>query len=94
MARAVETNLAMIKHVAERFGHLRERVVFLGGAATALLITDPATPDVRVTTDLAAEVAAAAADVKDFLSCTFKEFLQPLSALAWQPSVRFRRVTN
>lgn len=52
MAKAVEANLAMIRHVAERFGHLRDRVVFLGGAATALLITDPATPDVRVTTDV------------------------------------------
>ena len=38
MARAVETNMAMIRHVAERFGPLRDRVVFLGGAATALLI--------------------------------------------------------
>ncbi len=52
MNRAVETNLAMIRHVAGRFGHLRERVVFLGGAATALLITDSAAPDVRITTDV------------------------------------------
>jgi hypothetical protein len=42
----------MIRHVAARLGHLRERVVFLGGAATALLITDSAAPDVRVTTDV------------------------------------------
>lgn len=52
MARAVETNLEMIRHVARCLGDLRERVVFLGGAATALLITDKATPDVRVTTDV------------------------------------------
>jgi len=52
MNRAVEANLAMIRHVAARLGHLRERVVFLGGAATALLITDEATPDVRVTVDV------------------------------------------
>jgi hypothetical protein len=32
MVRAVETNLEMIRHVAERLGNLRERVVFLGGA--------------------------------------------------------------
>jgi predicted nucleotidyltransferase len=52
MNRAVEANLAMIRHVATRLGHLRERVVFLGGAATALLITDDAAPDVRVTVDV------------------------------------------
>lgn len=52
MNRAVETNLAMIRQVAARLGHLRERVVFLGGAATALLITDSAAPDVRVTIDV------------------------------------------
>lgn len=52
MVRAVETNLEMVRHVARRLGDLRDRVVFLGGAATALLITDKATPDVRVTTDV------------------------------------------
>lgn len=52
MVKAIETNLAMVRHVASRLGELRERMVFLGGAATALLITDPATPDVRVTTDV------------------------------------------
>jgi predicted nucleotidyltransferase len=52
MNRAVEANLAMIRHVATRLGHVRERVVFLGGAATALLITDDAAPDVRVTVDV------------------------------------------
>ena len=52
MVRAVETNLEMIRHVARRLGDLRDRVVFLGGAATVLLITDKATPDVRVTTDV------------------------------------------
>lgn len=52
MNRAIETNLTMIRHVATRLGHLRERVVFLGGAATALLITDSAAPDVRVTVDV------------------------------------------
>lgn len=52
MNRAVKANLSMISHVAARLGHLRERVVFLGGAATALLITDDAVPDVRVTVDV------------------------------------------
>lgn len=52
MNRVVEVNLAMIRHVAARLGHLRDRVVFLGGAATALLITDSAAPDVRATIDV------------------------------------------
>jgi len=52
MVRAFETNLKMIIHVARQLGDLRDRVAFLGGAATALLITDKATPDVRVTTDV------------------------------------------
>lgn len=52
MNRVLEAILAMIRQVAGRLGHLRERVVFLGGAATALLITDSAAPDVRVTKDV------------------------------------------
>ncbi|BCG46215.1 hypothetical protein GEOBRER4_n1001 [Citrifermentans bremense] len=52
MKRTVETNLAMIRRVAFRLGQIRERVVFLGGAATALLITDSAAPDVRITMDV------------------------------------------
>jgi predicted nucleotidyltransferase len=38
--------------VARKLGHLRERVVFLGGSITALLITDPAAPDIRPTKDV------------------------------------------
>jgi len=64
MVRAVETNLEMIRHVARRLGDLRDRVVFLGGAATALLITDKATPDVRITTDI--DVIVEIATRKDY----------------------------
>lgn len=42
----------MIELVARRLGELRKEVVFLGGASTALLITDAAAPDVRATTDV------------------------------------------
>jgi hypothetical protein len=38
MTRSLATNLAMVRRVAERLGDLRDQVVFLGGAATALLI--------------------------------------------------------
>lgn len=45
-------NLAMVRYVAERLGDLVESVVFLGGASTALLITDSAASDVRPTKDV------------------------------------------
>ena len=40
MIKAGDANLAMVKYVAERLGPLLQKVVFLGGAATGLLITD------------------------------------------------------
>lgn len=62
MRRFAEANVAMICHVAAKLEDLIERVVFLGGAATALLITDTATGDVRPTldVDVIAEVASTA----------------------------------
>lgn len=47
-----EHNLAMIRHVAMRLGDHVDSVVFLGGAATTLLITDAAAGDVRPTKDV------------------------------------------
>lgn len=46
------TNIAMIKFVAQKLDTLVEQVVFLGGATIGLLLTDPATPDVRETMDV------------------------------------------
>jgi predicted nucleotidyltransferase len=45
-------NLAMVRHVAERLGELRDSVVFVGGAVMDLLITDPAAPPARPTKDV------------------------------------------
>lgn len=45
-------NLTMVKHVARHLGQLREQFVFLGGAVTALLLTDAAAPSVRPTKDV------------------------------------------
>ena len=45
-------NIRMIEFVARRLGDLREKVAFLGGAATSLLLTDPAAPVVRSTKDV------------------------------------------
>lgn len=52
MTDAVKSNLEMIKLVASRLGPLRDKVVFLGGAATSLMITDSAAPEVRSTLDV------------------------------------------
>lgn len=48
----LEINLHMLEVVANMLGELRDQVVFAGGCATALLITDPAIPDVRQTIDV------------------------------------------
>ena len=45
-------NLERLCLVARRLGPLREQVVFLGGATTALLVTDPAAPAPRPTRDV------------------------------------------
>ena len=49
---ASAANLALVATVARRLGELRERMVFVGGAATALLVTDPASPSIRATRDV------------------------------------------
>ncbi len=42
----------MVERVGFLLGDLRERVVFLGGAATGLLLTDPGAPPIRATRDV------------------------------------------
>jgi hypothetical protein len=46
------TGLALLEFVAARLGPILDEVVFLGGAATTLLITDQAAPAVRYTIDV------------------------------------------
>lgn len=57
---AHDPNVAKVELVAQALGDLRERVVFVGGCAVGLLLTDPAAAAPRVTydVDLVAEVAA------------------------------------
>lgn len=58
--RAVPASiLESIRRVAEQLGPLRDQVVFLGGAVTGLLLTDPAVPEARHTEDVDVLVAAA-----------------------------------
>jgi hypothetical protein len=52
MINSRDLNIQMIATVAKRLGNLREKVVFVGGCATGLFITDPAMPEVRVTKDV------------------------------------------
>jgi hypothetical protein len=47
-----DINIRMIIHVAKRLGDLRDKVVFVGGCATGMFITDPAMPEVRATQDV------------------------------------------
>jgi predicted nucleotidyltransferase len=52
MVAVKEANLRMLRQVAKRLEPLLDRLVFLGGCTTALLMTDVAPPDVRVTDDV------------------------------------------
>jgi hypothetical protein len=45
-------NIKMLEAAVERLGPLIDEVVFLGGCATGLLLTDPAAPPLRVTRDV------------------------------------------
>jgi predicted nucleotidyltransferase len=57
-----DPNLAKIELIANVLGPLRERLVFVGGCAAGLLLTDPAAAPARVTydVDLTVQVAALA----------------------------------
>ncbi|MEO5793847.1 MAG: hypothetical protein ABIP34_02120 [Rhodoferax sp.] len=52
-------NLALLLSMAQALGLVRERVVFVGGCATGLLLTQPAVADVRPTEDVDAIVEVA-----------------------------------
>lgn len=62
MAKTQGPNLEILGICAHALGPLGDELVFLGGCATALLITDAASPPVRVTrdVDVIAEVATTA----------------------------------
>ena len=97
MIKAGDVNLAMVKQVAEFLGPLSKKVVFLGGAATGLLITDEAAPKVRATKDvdviaiingrpeLIDEVRKSDRRLKDFLAEEFQHFLKSEAFLEFLP---------
>jgi hypothetical protein len=57
-----DPNVQQLQLVAQALGHLREKLVFVGGCATGILITDDARPPVRATqdVDLIAEITTRA----------------------------------
>lgn len=56
MPRAQNPNLEILMFAFTQLGELADDMVFLGGCATGLLITDPAAPPIRVTRDVDAIV--------------------------------------
>ncbi|MBT3032894.1 MAG: hypothetical protein KME36_17475 [Candidatus Thiodiazotropha sp. (ex Lucina pensylvanica)] len=52
MKREQNPNLKILTQAVERLGTLSDEMVFLGGCATGLLITDKAAPPLRVTKDV------------------------------------------
>ena len=71
-------NLELLTAIANAMGHLREQVVFVGGCATGLLITQPLVADVRATEDVDAIVevvslAAYHAVARQLMALGFKQ---------------------
>ena len=62
--RTTDPNLVLLTHAVAQLGPLVDRVVFLGGCATALLLTDPAAPEVRPTQDV--DVIAEVGSLTDY----------------------------
>ncbi len=57
--RADDPNLPILIRIADALGELREELVFVGGCAAGLLVTDPAIAGLRPTYDVDAIVEAA-----------------------------------
>ena len=56
MIRSQNPNLKILLFAVEQLGELVDEMVFLGGCATGILITDPAASPIRVTKDVDAIV--------------------------------------
>ena len=56
MSRVQNPNLEILTTAVEQLGELVDELVFLGGCATGLLITDPVAPPIRITRDVDAIV--------------------------------------
>ena len=56
MTRERNPNIDILELAVDQLGELADEMVFLGGCATGLLITDPAAPPIRATQDVDAIV--------------------------------------
>jgi len=56
MVKQQNPNIEILEFAVAQLGKLADEMVFLGGCATGLLITDPAAPTIRVTKDVDAIV--------------------------------------
>lgn len=79
-----DPNIEILAKVAAALGELRERMTFVGGCATGLLITDPAASPVRATQDVDAVVAVVSLAEYRQLGAALraKGFAQPLEEAA------------
>ena len=66
-------NLALLERLVSLLGSLSEQMIFVGGCATGLLITDSAAPPVRMTRDVDAIVDVAALTDYHRLSASLRE---------------------
>jgi hypothetical protein len=64
MPNFTNPNLKLLEAVVARLGSLVDEVVFLGGCATGLLLSDPAAPPLRVTRDV--DVMVEVATLSDY----------------------------
>lgn len=51
MIKQKNPNLEILEYAVAQLGELADAMVFVGGCATGLLITDPAAPPIRITRD-------------------------------------------
>jgi dihydropteroate synthase len=68
-------NIEILAKVANALGELRERMTFVGGCATGLLITDPGASPVRATHDVDAVVAVVS--LAEFISARLRPCITP-----------------
>jgi hypothetical protein len=84
MARAQNPNIAILEIAVQALGPVCDDLVFLGGCATALLISDSAAPPVRATRDVdaIAEIVSVAEyhELGKRLVCQCDQFSQRIRA--------------
>jgi len=70
MANEINPNIEILTLAVEKLGPLKDEMVFLGGCATGLLVTDPGAPAVRPTIDV--DVITEATSLGDYYKLSAK----------------------